>query len=44
MLELSRASAAARSLADLVELVTARRAPESRGLFNRLFGRGDTDY
>ncbi|MDN4057037.1 AAA family ATPase [Massilia sp. YIM B02769] len=44
VLELSRASAAARSLADLVELVTARRAPESRGLLGRLFGRGENDY
>ena len=43
-LELSRSSAVARSLADLVELVTARRAPENnKGLFDRLFGRADTD-
>ncbi|MBZ2206060.1 AAA family ATPase [Massilia soli] len=43
-LELSRSSAVARSLADLVELVTARRAPETnKGLFDRLFGRADTD-
>jgi pilus assembly protein CpaE len=44
VLQLSRGSAAARSLAELVELVTARRAPESKGLFDRLFGRGDNDY
>jgi pilus assembly protein CpaE len=44
VLELSRTSAAARSLADLVELVTARRAPETRGLLDRLFGRGEADY
>jgi pilus assembly protein CpaE len=44
VLQLSRSSAAARSLAELVELVTARRVPESKGLFDRLFGRGDADY
>ncbi len=45
VLQLSRSSAAARSLADLVELVTERRAPESKGgLFDRLFGRTDPDY
>jgi pilus assembly protein CpaE len=44
VLQLARGSAAARSLAELVELVTARRVPESKGLFDRLFGRGDTDY
>ena len=44
VLELSRSSAVARSLADLVEVVTARRAPEvNKGLFDRLFGRADTD-
>ena len=44
VLELSRSSAVARSLTDLVELVTARRAPEvNKGLFDRLFGRADTD-
>lgn len=44
VLELSRSSAVARSLADLVELVTARRAPEvNKGLFDRLFGRADTE-
>jgi pilus assembly protein CpaE len=41
VLQLSRSSAVARSLADLVELVTARRVSESKGLFNRLFGRAD---
>jgi pilus assembly protein CpaE len=44
VLQLSRSSAAARSLAELVELVTARRVPESKGLFDRLFGRGEADY
>jgi pilus assembly protein CpaE len=43
VLQLSRASAAARSLADMVELVTTRRVQESKGLFDRLFGRGDAD-
>ena len=43
VLQLSRASAAARSLADMVELVTARRVQESRGLLDRLFGRGEDD-
>jgi pilus assembly protein CpaE len=43
VLQLARGSAAARSLADLVEVVTARRVPESKGLFDRLFGRGDGD-
>jgi pilus assembly protein CpaE len=41
VLQLSRSSAAARSLADLVELVTAQRVHESRGLLGRLFGRQD---
>ncbi|GAB3441722.1 AAA family ATPase [Massilia solisilvae] len=44
VLQLARTSAAARSLAELVEMVTARRVPESKGLFDRLFGRGDSDY
>lgn len=44
VLQLARGSAAARSLADLVEVVTARRVAESKGLFDRLFGRGDVDY
>jgi pilus assembly protein CpaE len=43
VLQLSRGSAAARSLADLVEVVTARRIPEAKGLFDRLFGRGEDD-
>jgi len=43
VLQLSRSSAVARSLADMVELVTARRVAESRGLFDRLFGRTDND-
>ncbi len=41
VLQLSRGSAVARSLADLVELVTARRVTETKGLFDRLFGRSD---
>jgi len=43
VLQLSRSSAVARSLAELVELLTARRVPENKGLFDRLFGRGDSD-
>jgi pilus assembly protein CpaE len=43
VLQLSRASAAARSLADMVDLLTTRRVQESRGLFDRLFGRGEVD-
>ncbi|MHA4868944.1 AAA family ATPase [Duganella sp. PWIR1] len=41
VLQLSRSSAVARSLAELVELVAARRVPESKGLFDRIFGRND---
>ena len=41
LLQLSRTSAVARSLADLVEQVTARRVTESRGLFDRLFSRSE---
>ena len=41
VLQLSRSSAVARSLAELVELVAARRIPESKGLFDRIFGRND---
>ncbi|WP_373989963.1 CpaE family protein [Duganella sp. BuS-21] len=41
LLQLSRSSAVARSLAELVELVAARRVPESKGLFDRIFGRND---
>jgi pilus assembly protein CpaE len=45
VLQLARGSAAARSLADLVEVVTARRIVEAKsGLFDRLFGRGEGDY
>jgi pilus assembly protein CpaE len=40
-LQLSRSSPVARSLAELAELLAARRRPEGKGLFNRLFGRGD---
>jgi pilus assembly protein CpaE len=43
VLQLARGSAAARSLADLVEVVTARRVPEAKGLFGRLFGRSEGD-
>jgi len=43
VLQLSRSSAVARSLAELVELMTARRVSESKGLFDRLFGRNDND-
>ena len=43
VLQLSRSSAVARSLTELVELVTARRVPENKGLFDRLFGRGEPD-
>ena len=42
-LQLSRTSAVARSLAELVERVTARRLSESKGLFGRLFGRSDAE-
>ncbi|MRX06804.1 AAA family ATPase [Pseudoduganella sp. FT25W] len=41
VLQLSRSSAVARSLAELVELVAARRVAESKGLFDRIFGRND---
>ncbi|KQV79006.1 response regulator receiver protein [Massilia sp. Root351] len=43
LLQLSRSSPVARSLAELVEMVTARRVPESKGLFDRLFGRSDAE-
>lgn len=43
VLQLARTSAAARSLAELVEIVTERRVQESRGLFDRLFGRADAE-
>ena len=43
VLQLSRSSAVARSLAELVELVTARRVPENKGLFDRIFGRSDAE-
>jgi pilus assembly protein CpaE len=39
VLQLSRTSAVARSLIELVELVTATRITESKGLFGRLLGR-----
>ena len=42
-LQLSRSSAVARSLIELVELVTTRRVAENKGLFDRIFGRGDSD-
>ena len=43
VLRLSRAAPVSRSLSELVELVTARRVVENKGLFDRLFGRTDTD-
>jgi pilus assembly protein CpaE len=43
VLQLSRTSPVARSLSELVELVTARRLAESKGLFDRLFGRGEVE-
>jgi pilus assembly protein CpaE len=43
VLQLSRSSAVARSLAELVDLVTTRRVTENKGLFDRIFGRGDAD-
>jgi pilus assembly protein CpaE len=43
VLRLSRAAPVSRSLADLVELVTARRVVENKGLFDRLFGRAESD-
>ncbi len=42
LLQLARSSPVARSLAELVEAVTERRLPESKGLFDRLFGRAET--
>lgn len=44
VLQLSRSSAVARSLGELVEVVTARRVSESKGLFDRLFGRTDNEH
>lgn len=45
VLELARHSAVSKSLAELVELVTARRVTaETRGLFDRLFGRADSEH
>ena len=44
VLQLSRSSFAARSLSEMVELVTAQRIQESRSLLDRLFGRQDADY
>jgi len=43
VLQLSRSSAAARSLADMVAMVTARPVQESKGLLDRLFGRLDAE-
>ena len=43
VLQLARGSAVARSLAELVEIVTERRPAETRGLFDRLFGRTDLE-
>jgi len=44
LLQLARSSPVARSLAELVETVTERRLPESKGLFDRLFGRAETEH
>lgn len=44
LLQLARNSPVARSLAELVEAVTERRLPESKGLFDRLFGRAETEH
>ncbi len=44
LLQLARHSPVARSLAELVETVTERRLPESKGLFDRLFGRAETEH
>ena len=41
VLQLSRSSQVARSLAELVDLVAERRISESKGLFDRIFGRSD---
>jgi pilus assembly protein CpaE len=41
VLRLSRTAPVSRSMAELVEAITARRVPENKGLFDRLFGRGD---
>jgi pilus assembly protein CpaE len=41
VLQLSRSSAAARSLSEMVAMVTARPVQESKGLLDRLFGRLD---
>ena len=41
VLQLSRSSNVARSLAELVEMVASRRVAESKGLFDRLFGRNE---
>lgn len=43
VLRLSRSAPVSRSLSELVEAVTSRRVPENKGLFDRLFGRGDGD-
>lgn len=43
LLRLARAGAIARSLAELVEQVTGKRQVGNKGLFDRLFGRGDGD-
>ena len=43
VLRLSRSAQVSRSMIELVETVTSRRVPENKGLFDRLFGRGDSD-
>ena len=42
VLRLSRSAQVSRSMIELVETVTSRRVPENKGLFDRLFGRGDS--
>ena len=43
VLRMSRSAPVSRSLSELVEAVTSHRLPENKGLFDRLFGRGDGD-
>lgn len=43
VMRLARTAPVARSLAELVEATTSQRRPENKGLFDRLFGRGDGD-
>jgi pilus assembly protein CpaE len=43
VLRLARTALVSRSLCELVEAITSHRVPENKGLFDRLFGRGDGD-